>query len=142
MKRVILFTWNIFCMVSTCTFAAMALFTTLAPTDLETKNLWEVLLLSFLCTICSFIYPWNRAMGNVERYIRIGIHYLLINVIILGFGSLFEWYHFSSPKSLFFMIISIAAIFAIISGTSWSCSAKDAKKMNEKLEQYQEKNNI
>ena len=36
------------------------------------------------------------------------------------------------------MLIAIAIIFAAVSVISWSLSAKDAKKMNERLEQYRE----
>ncbi len=77
-------------------------------------------------------------MKKTELLIRIAIHYILINAIVLGFGSQFNWYHPTHLRSILSMLIAIAVIFAAVSVISWSLSAKDAKKMNERLEQYRE----
>ena len=77
-------------------------------------------------------------MKKTEFLIRVVIHYILINAIVLGFGSRFNWYQPTHLKSTLYMLIAIAVIFAAVSVISWSLSAKDAKKMNERLEQYQE----
>lgn len=77
-------------------------------------------------------------MKKTEFRIRVAIHYILINIIVLGFGSRFEWYQPTHLRSILSMLIAIAVIFAAVSFISWSLSAKDAKKMNERLEQYQE----
>ena len=77
-------------------------------------------------------------MKKTEFRIRVAIHYILINIIVLGFGSRFEWYQPAHFKSTLYMLIAIAVIFAAVSFISWSLSAKDAKKMNERLERYRE----
>ena len=77
-------------------------------------------------------------MKKTELLIRVAIHYILINAIVLGFGSRFEWYRPTHLRSILSMLIAIAVIFTAVSVISWSLSAKDAKKMNERLEQYQE----
>ena len=77
-------------------------------------------------------------MKKTELLIRIVIHYILINAIVLGFGSWFNWYHPTHLRSILSMLIAIAVIFAAVSVISWILSAKDAKKMNERLEQYRE----
>ena len=77
-------------------------------------------------------------MRKTEFRIWVAIHYILINIIVLGFGSRFEWYQPTHLRSILSMLIAIAVIFAAVSVISWSLSAKDAKKMNERLEQYRE----
>lgn len=140
MKKRLLFLWSEFCMIATCTLTATAFFTTLlSPVETISANtLWQVLLVSFLCTLSTLLYPWERKISKTELYIRIIIHYLLINVIVLGFGSRFGWYEPIHLTSTLSMLFSIAVIFAAVSLISWSHSAKDAKKMNERLEKYQE----
>lgn len=139
MKRRIHFLWNCFCMITTCTLTATMLFTNvLFPVDsMPTNILWQILLVSFLCVMSTLLYPWDRALKKREFCILSGIHYIIINVIILGFGSLFEWYRITSFKSILFMLTAIAVIFVLVSAISWSHSAKDTKKMNERLEKYQ-----
>ena len=77
-------------------------------------------------------------MNKTEFLIRVAIHYILINVIVLVFGRRFNWYQPTHLRSILSMLITIAVIFAIVSLMSWNRSAKDAKKLNERLEQYQE----
>lgn len=140
MKKRLVFLWNEFCIISTCTLIATAFFTTiLSPAEnISQSTLWQILFVSLLCTLSTFLYPWERKMGRAELYIRVGIHYLLINMIVLGFGSRFDWYQPIHLKSILAMLLTIAVIFAVVSYISWNRSAKDAQKMNERLEQYQD----
>lgn len=140
MKKRLSFLWKQFCMISACSLAAVALFTTiLFPVDSIHPNvIWQAFFVSFLCTASTLFYPWERKPKKAERYIRKAIHYILINVIVLGFGSLFEWYQPAHLRSLLSMLFTIALIFAAVSFISWQNSVQDAKKMNERLEQYQE----
>ena len=140
MRKRLMFLWNMFCVISSCVLIVTALFTTiLFPTDRISPNvLWQMVFVSALCTASTLLYPWERKMKKTEFLIRVVIHYILINAIVLGFGSRFNWYQPAHFKSTLYMLIAIAVIFAAVSVISWSLSAKDAKKMNERLEQYQE----
>ncbi len=140
MKKRLMFLWNTFCIISACVLIVTALFTTiLFPTDSISPNvLWQMVFVSFLCTASTLLYPWEHKLKKTEFFIRVAIHYILINVIVLGFGSRFHWYQPAHFKSTLYMLIAIAVIFAIVSLISWSLSAKDAKKMNERLERYRE----
>ena len=79
-------------------------------------------------------------MGKLERRIRIGIHYLWVNLVVLGVGFLFDWYQITRPGSVISMVIAIAVIYTIASIGSWTKSARDAKQMNERLKEYQNGN--
>ena len=78
-------------------FAAVAM--TVLNGDYDTvpaSLLWQIPLLSFLGALSSLIYPWDRSMTRKEFVIRIAIHYLIMNGIVLGGGSLFGWLIFMS----------------------------------------------
>lgn len=141
MKRRIKFLWNCFCMISTCVMIVVALFTTVIdPTEqIAPFVLWQALMVSMLCAASCFIFPWDCVMKKGEIYVRIGIHYGIINLIVLGFGEWFGWYHIDNIKSLLAMIVSIAVIYAVVSGASWRQSKQDAQKLNERLKQYRGK---
>ena len=130
---------NIFSMVTTFVMIAVAMFTTVFfPTDAITPAvLWQIPAVSMLCTLVSLIYP-NRSMSRPERWIRILVHYLYINAIVLVAGVFFEWYHVSNLQSVFFMVFTVTIVFAIVSVLSWNKASKDAKQMNEKLLEYQQ----
>lgn len=129
-------------MVSTCVMVVIALFTTVVdPLEwIEPVVLWQALMVSFLCAALStFIFPWDRVMKKWEVCVRTAVHYLFINLIVLWFGNQFGWYRINEWISLFAMLISIAAIYVIVSCISWRKSRQDAQKMNERLMQYRGK---
>jgi len=118
---------------------AVAVFTTIInPVEMiESAVLWQMLLVSGLCTMTSLIYPWNREMGKVETIVRTLVQYVLINVIVLGSGALFYWYNPARFRSIAAMVLTIAIIFGVISVSSWRRAAADAARMNDRLEEYQ-----
>lgn len=141
MMRKIRFLFEIFSMVTACVVMAVAFFTTvLDPADvLEPAILWQILGVSFLCSLGSLIYPWDRVVGKKEMGIRIVAHYILINVIVLTAGFWFQWYKTDHLGNIAAMLITIALIFGIVSALSWKKAAMDAKRMNEKLREFQQK---
>ena len=137
--RKIRFLMRTFSMVMTGVVFAVAVFTTVInPTEtVETKLLWQMILVSALCTLASLIYPWDRAMSKTETIVRILIHYVYINVVVLWGGAFFDWYNPSRFGNIAAMMFAIAIIFGVVSVISWRKSAVDAARMNEKLEEYQ-----
>lgn len=140
MKK-IRFLMRIFTMVLTGVVFAVGVFTiVINPTEtVETKLFWQMPLVSALCTLTSLIYPWDREMSKTEAIIKTLIHYVLVNVFVLGGGALFYWYDPSQLRNIAAMMLAIALIFAVISVISWRKSAADAARMNKKLEEYQKK---
>lgn len=139
--RKIRFLMRIFTMVMTGVVFAVGVFTmVINPTEtVETKLFWQMPLVSALCTLASLIYPWDREMSKREAIIKTLIHYVLVNVFVLGGGALFYWYDPSQLCNIASMVLAIALIFAVISVISWRKSAADAARMNKKLEEYQKK---
>ncbi len=139
--RKIRFLFNAFSRVTACVVIAVAVFTTiLEPTDtVEAAVLWQIPAVSALCALTCLIYPWDRTLGKAEMGIRTLIHYLLINGIVLGAGFWFHWYRIDRIQSVAVMLITIALIFALVSAVTWAQRAEEAKQMNERLREYQEK---
>ena len=83
--------------------------------------------------LSSLIYPWDRSMTRKEFVIRIAIHYLIMNGIVLGGGSLFGWFDIHEPLQVAMMALSVAIIFFIISLYSWTKGNREAQKLNQRL---------
>ncbi len=139
--RKIRFLLRTFTMVLTGVVFAVGVFImVINPTEtVETKLFWQMPLVSALCTMTSLIYPWDREMSKTEVIVRTLIHYVLVNIIVLGGGAFFDWYNPSRFRNIAAMMFTIALIFAVVTVISWRKSAVDAARMNEKLEEYQKK---
>lgn len=139
--RKIRFLFEIFSMVTACVVIAVAFFTTvLDPAEaVDPVILWQIPFVSFLCSLGCLIYPWDRNPGKKEMGIRLLVHYLLINGIVLTAGFCFQWYSLEHLGSIAVMVVTIALIFGIVSVVSWTRASGDAKRMNEKLREFQQK---
>lgn len=143
MKRKLGFLLHIFSMVTTCVVIAVAVFTTLVePSEtVDSVVLWQIPVASLFCTLGCLIYPWDKECGKWEMALRIGIHYVYVNGVVLGAGFWFRWYEWERLKSVLSMLFTIAAIFILVSVISWKRSAADARRMNQRLKEYQQKEN-
>lgn len=139
--RKIRYLFEIFSMVTACVVIAVAFFTTVLESvaAVEPVIFWQIPCVSFLCSLGCLIYPLDRVSGKREMAIRIVAHYILINGIVLTAGFCFEWYRVDHLGSVAVMLLTIALIFGIVSALSWRKAAMDAKRMNEKLREFQQK---
>lgn len=133
------FVMNCFAIITCCVVAAVAVFTTVIyPVEKISPYItWQILLVSFLSAVSTLIYPWDKEYKKNDFRIRVVLHYIIINIIVLGFGILFDWYATDNMLNIIVMVIMIAVIFAVVSVVSWKKSEQDAKVMNENLQKYQ-----
>ena len=128
------FVLNKFYEITAWSLLASVVMTLISKSDMVPASLlWQIPLLSFLGALSSLIYPWDRSMTRKEFVIRIAIHYLIMNGIILGGGSLFGWFDIHEPLQVAMMALSVAIIFFIISLYSWTKGNREAQKLNQCL---------
>ena len=128
------FVLNKFYEITAWSLLASVVMTLISKSDMIPASLlWQIPLLSFLGALSSLIYPWNRSMTRKEFVIRIAIHYLIMNGIVLGGGSLFGWFDIHEPLQVAMMALSVAIIFFIISLYSWTKGNREAQKLNQRL---------
>lgn len=128
------FVLNKFYEITAWSLLASVVMTLISKSDMIPASLlWQIPLLSFLGALSSLIYPWDRSMTRKEFVIRIAIHYLIMNGIVLGGGSLFGWFDIHEPLQVAMMALSVAIIFFIISMYSWTKGNREAQKLNQCL---------
>ena len=128
------FVLNKFYEITAWSLLASVVMTLISKSDMIPSSLlWQIPLLSFLGALSSLIYPWDRSMTRKEFVIRIAIHYLIMNGIILGGGGFFGWFDIHEPLPVAMMALSVAIIFFIISLYSWTKGNREAQKLNQRL---------
>ena len=128
------FVLNKFYEITAWSLLASVVMTLISKSDMIPASLlWQIPLLSFLGALSSLIYPWGRSMTRKEFVIRIAIHYLIMNGIILGGGGFFGWFDIHEPLQVAMMALSVAIIFFIISLYSWTKGNREAQKLNQRL---------
>ena len=82
-----------FCYVTTCVVCGTAIFMNVFYEDPQNgpEILWQIMFVSFLCSLGTCIYP-DREMSGREMKVRIFIHYIMVNMIVLGCGNGYQWF--------------------------------------------------
>lgn len=128
----------IFACVTTCVVLATAIYTSIfwPQRELGTKILWEILSVSFLCSLGVCIYP-EKEVSSRRMLLMVILHYIEVNIVVLGFGIWFEWFYVDNLAMVLGMLLLIAVIFLLVSVICWKRTAHMAELMNEQLKEYQ-----
>lgn len=98
----------------------------------------EILALGIVCGAgTELICGWD-ATGTEAKICRMIVHFIFINIVVLGFGYLFGWYE-ASVRGVVFMCLTCAAVYAFTYGLTYLNDVKTADRMNRKLQAYQDK---
>lgn len=137
MARIKVF-FDVFTKVTTCVVFAVAIYCRIFFPGLNFKEdmLWQILLVSLLTSAGTLMY--NDDIKKNSMKVRCIIHYLMVNVIVVGCGIWFEWFYADNLAQVIGMLILIAIIFTVVSVVSWRKVEKEAELMNQRLAEYQD----
>lgn len=106
-------------------------------TTLGVEILWQILCVSFLCSLGVLIYPEREVRAGFAVFLT-ALHYLEVNIVVLGCGLRFGWFYPDNLPMVLGMLLVIALVFVSVSTILWSKNRQIAARMNERLKKYQE----
>lgn len=106
---------------------------------LSVKILWQILLLSGICTLGSFIIPMEEGKTVSRRGMLICqiLFYVYVNIVVLLFGYLAQWFKFSNARQVFGMMAAIFFVYIMVTVISYWQEYRVAERMNQKLKERQ-----
>ncbi|MDE6601732.1 MAG: DUF3021 family protein [Lachnospiraceae bacterium] len=128
-----------FCMVTTGSVFVCAVYNNVfwpQGTFLESDILWQLLALALVCSLGNFIHPY-REISRRRAVVNKVLHYLYINVVVIGSGYLFAWMDIGNLFMLAVMVLGIAVVFVAVSSVIWGLHKRESENLNRKLKEYQ-----
>ena len=106
-----------------------------SETILSVDILWQILGVSALCTLGSFLIPCGlgREVSKGSMLIRMFLYLVFVNAAVLLCGYAFAWFYPSSWRMVAGMEACIIVVFAIVVGAGYFAEYKTAEQMNQKL---------
>ncbi len=99
-------------------------------------TLLEIPLLGFLCALGTDIaMSASKELTSGQAKIRIILHYIYINTVVLVCGYFFGWYDLTIV-GVFLMLLTSAVIYAFTFYFNYLRNVKTADKMNSRLKNY------
>lgn len=130
-----------FSYITTGTLLAVAMFLTVfePDTSIPVKLLWQIVGVSFICALGNMLRYFHENYTRKQQIIRLVIHYLYINGVVLGCGYFFHWFFAESVIQILCMIVLIAVIYVTVSLAMWNKGKRESSQLNKHLREYQEK---
>lgn len=129
-----------FCMVTTGSVFVCAVYNKIfwsGDTFLEADILWQLLAMAFVCSLGNFIHPYREISRRRELFDR-GLHYVYINVVVLGCGYGFGWMDIENIFMLAAMTLGILVVFVIVSFVIMRLHERETENLNRMLKEYQQ----
>lgn len=102
--------------------------------SLPKETLWQILLSGFLTSgITALLYP-RAGMNKCMFWVRIGIHYLALCIIMILCGHWFGWLDFDFG-GIMMMVLSVAAVYVLTFVIYYLIDLKRADEINQKLKE-------
>ncbi len=129
-----------FCMVTTGSVFVCAVYNKVfwsGDTFLDAAILWQLLAMAFVCSLGNFIHPY-REVSRRRAVFNKGLHYVYINVVVLGCGYGFGWMDIENIFMLAAMMFGILVVFVTVSFVIWRLHERETENLNRKLREYQQ----
>ena len=99
--------------------------------------LWQVLIVSAVCSVPVLLFAADNGKELSKRgmFVRQFLYFLFVNVVVLGLGSLFDWFGFRNVSMVLVMEAMIIAVYALVNVVSYLSDRAAAQNMNEKLQE-------
>ncbi len=139
---------DLFARITVGIVAATAAFITVFEngneTQLSVSILWQILFVGFACTAVSVglwhLFPAGKAEISKKRMLLfIIVCFFLMNAVVLSCGVWFGWFALSNLPETLAMICLVFLVFVAVVASSYRTATMQAKKMNEKLKNRNER---
>lgn len=141
MKERLKLVWNVFTLVTT--FQVLIVVLTVRVfrhTETVSADMFvQIPIVALLCGLSCLFLTVDGKMKKKTMILMLILHYLSINAIVLICGYFFDWYNVKDFGNVCSMVISIAIIYCLVTFTINVLNKREAKEMNDKLKEYQEK---
>lgn len=111
---------------------------------ISVKVLWEVLIVSAVCTIPILMFPVDgeKELSKNGMLLRRIIYFIFVNCVVLGLGWLFGWYYIEKPAMVAFMEFLIIFVYVTVNAVVYISENAEAKNMNKRLEEIKKNTRI
>lgn len=108
--------------------------------DIPNTVLWQILLAGLVTSLLTVIsiFLFNGINTTIKLIIAGIIHYIIMCIVMIGFGVWFDWMNFDA-KGIIMMLISVAIVYLIAFLLNYIILKKEADDINSALEEHNKK---
>lgn len=94
---------------------------------------WQVIVMSAVCSLGNLVYYYKAILSKKQLRLRIIFHYIYVNIVVFGGAYLWEWITPGVIPQFLFLLLLIAAVYAIVTIACIHQEEKTADSINKQL---------
>lgn len=106
--------------------------------EISTTTLIQILCAGLITSLVTVIFYPKEQKSMKEFIWKVPLHYVVLCVVMVFFGTLFEWISFNF-MGILMMVIATAAVYVFTVTVSFLTAKRDADKLNSALRDKQSK---
>lgn len=131
---------NVFSKITICVLVASATYITAFwgwNAQISVQILWQILVVSAVCSIPILMYPRDgeKELSKKGMIVRQILHFIYVNIAVLGLGRLFGWFYFTNMKMLAFMEALIVFVYVAVNLIIYINERMVAENLNRRLKE-------
>lgn len=95
--------------------------------------IWQVILMSAITSCGTLIFYSRHEISKKQMKLRVILHYVYINGIVLGGAFLWQWVNYRRISQILTMIVLIAGVYLSVTAVTFNKEKKEADNINRKL---------
>ncbi len=100
--------------------------------------LWQIVLLSFLCTLPSLVFTSKTELTKKQMLVRQIIHLGILLTLLLFFALRWEWIESDKIVHIIVFILLIAIVYTVVTYFTYVKDKMVAKMLNDRLSKYKQ----
>lgn len=99
----------------------------------EVSLLWQVIAMAVLTSLGSALFFSKKEISKNQMKFRKIIHYIYINIIVVGTAILCDWVHISQMIQVVVFLFEVSLVYFAVCAIMFAKEEKAAECMNERL---------
>lgn len=108
--------------------------------QIPAATLWQLIILAAVCSVGTLIFYSSKELSKPQIIVRHIVHYVYINISILGAVSIWDWLDFGFNFESIVLLVIIAFVYIGIISLTFIQDTKTAEDVNEKLKNISKEN--
>lgn len=105
----------------------------------EVSLLWQVIAMTALTSMGTALFFSKKEISKTQMKVRKTIHYIYINIIVVGTAILCDWIHVNQMIQVIVFLFDVSLVYFVVCAIMFRKEEKTAESMNERLrKQYPE----
>ncbi len=111
----------------------------LKEASIDASLLWQIIVVSLATSFLSLIFYSRRELSKRVYFIRIAVHYVLVNLVLFLSVYFFDWFKLGKTSTIIVFVLLVLLVYILVHISIYFIDNIKAKNLNKMLDEYKKR---